>query len=70
MTGLSTSKEKTPMMPQTEIPMYSGKGVYFLPEGPPDGGSGGGGKRPGSKPPKKGTPKKSGGKAKKGAKRR
>jgi len=58
------------MMPQTEIPMHSGNGVYFRPDTVPGGGSGGGGKRPTGKPAKKATPKKGAGKAKSGAKRR
>ena len=57
------------MMPQTEIPMHSGNGVYFRPESSIGGGSAGGGKRP-TKPAKKATPKKGAGKAKPGAKRR
>jgi hypothetical protein len=57
------------MMPQTEMPISSGNGLYFRPNADPGGGSAGGGKRP-SKPAKKATPKKGAGKAKPGAKRR
>jgi hypothetical protein len=57
------------MTPQTEIPMYSGNIVYFQPEAPPGGGTGGGGIRPSPKPAKKGS-KKKGGAKKGGAKRR
>lgn len=57
------------MMPQTEIPIYSGNVVYFQPEAPPGGGNVGGGNRPGNKPNKsKGTKK--GGAKKGGAKKR
>jgi hypothetical protein len=71
MKGLSTSKEKTPMMPQTEMQISTGNGLYFLPNPDPGGGSAGGGKRPGDKPVKKKTAKKpAAGKAKPGAKRR
>jgi hypothetical protein len=57
------------MMPQTEMSIYSGSGLFLRPNPDPGGGTGGGGKRP-SKPAKKATPKKSAGKAKSGAKRR